>query len=74
MDKNMILMIKDIAIDRFMTLNTLNGSYSSIFQSMVIIFYEGDKLLCSEGNLSYDAIKLLEPSNVHIWNCGSLSK
>lgn len=66
-DKNMILSVKDISMGRFMTLNILEGSSSGMIDILRGIFNKGDQLLEREGNIAYDAIKLLEPTCVQKW-------
>lgn len=66
-DKNMLLMIKDIAVGRFMTLNINSGNESNLSETLTTLFNLGDSLLRDEGNIAYDAIKILEPTCVHRW-------
>lgn len=66
-DKNMILMLKDMCIGRFMTLNILTGSNSPLIPSLEKIFFLGDQLLENVGNNAFDAIKLIEPICVKQW-------
>jgi len=67
LDKNMVLMIKDMYIGRFMTLNILEGSSDDVINKVKVILHAGNKLLKDNGNIAYDTIKMLEPLCVHRW-------
>ncbi|QXV86589.1 polymerase-associated protein [Yushu rhabdovirus] len=67
MDRNLILMIKDMCAARFQSLFCLTNRYDDMFPEnsweLLNRFYaEGDKILVAHGNTAYDIIKLVEPA------------
>ncbi|AHL66985.1 polymerase [Long Island tick rhabdovirus] len=72
-DKNFVLMLKDISLARLMAMCSVvgrdpekPGNYCA--NKLRLLYNEGDKLLANHGNLAYKAIKLLESECVNQWS------
>ncbi|AJR28559.1 polymerase [Connecticut virus] len=72
-DKNFVLMLKDISLARLMAMCAVvgrdpdkPGNYCA--NKLRLLYDEGDKLLSCHGNLAYRALKLLESECVNQWS------
>ncbi|AJR28526.1 polymerase [Carajas virus] len=66
MDRNFLLMCKDVIIGRMQTLLSMIGRSDDAFTqqdffTLVNIYRTGDIILQEKGNLAYDLIKMVEP-------------
>nr|AJG39213.1 RNA-dependent RNA polymerase [Wuhan Louse Fly Virus 11] len=66
LDKNFLLMLKDVAVARLQTLLSMDNRIDKLFsekdlRDVVSIYKAGDEILIQQGNDGYDSIKLVEP-------------